>query len=344
MNLLASRRGRSRPGAVLAVSLLFAALAPARGLADEDVKARAQQLFKEGVQAMDKGDTATGCAKLRESLGLFTVANTLFNVAKCDEQEGKLGSALEHWQRGLALIDAKDKRAPVAKDRIAELEPRAPRMRIVVPVGQGPTTVVLDGRELEAKALDAPLVMDPGKHVMLIQVEGRKERRHELTLAEKERTEVVATGGPPEEKKEPAGSLSGGGPAGSGTTAKTPDASSGKGLRTAGFVVLGLGVAGGIAAGVTSYLYKTQHDDLKGYCDAHKLPNPCAVTGDLQTSASKSGPLVIGNAVAWGVGAAGISAGLVMVLVSARSGKSRETAVAPFFVGGGGGLTMTGRF
>ena len=89
-----------------------AALAPAVVRADEaaDRKAEAQRVFAEGQAAFDKGDATTGCRLMRKSLKLFAVANALFNVAQCDEQDGKLASALAHWQRGLLLSMAGGRR------------------------------------------------------------------------------------------------------------------------------------------------------------------------------------------------------------------------------------------
>jgi hypothetical protein len=337
----------ARSDRVRVVAVALAVLVPAHvtTASADDAKARAQQLFNEGLAAIEKGDPGTGCAKLRESLGLFTVANTLFNVAQCDEQDGKIASALEHWQRGLALLDARDKRAPVAKERIAALEPRVPRLRIVVPVGQGATTVVLDGRELAANVLDAPLLVEPGKHELLIRVPGRQERRHEVDLSAGERTEVVATPGPAATSSAPTASASASAPQPPPTASATvgplpPDA--GSGLRTAGYVSLGIGGAGFIAAAVTGGLIVANDGRIKEGC-----PQPASCPSDTFALVEKNRGLLPINAAAWGVGAAGIAAGAVMLLVAGRKGgapTSGMEVVAPLLVGGGGGLSVAGRF
>ncbi|HVK70299.1 MAG TPA: hypothetical protein VM694_37855, partial [Polyangium sp.] len=185
---------RLRGACLVAASLGLALVIGGAAYADEtDDKARAQKLFVEGRKAIEAGDKAVGCAKMRESMGLFAVANTLFNVAQCDEGEGKIAAALEHWERGLALVDAKDARAKVAKERINTLSPRVPRLRIVVPVGQPVSAVVLDGTELAPSTLSAPLYVEPGSHAIVVRATGRPDRKHELTLAEKERTVFVAS-------------------------------------------------------------------------------------------------------------------------------------------------------
>jgi hypothetical protein len=348
--MTASRRGRLHGvarAASLGLAVLGTALVSTAGA--QDAKARAQRLFQEGVEAIDKGDSATGCAKLRESLSLFAVANTLFNVAQCEEDEGKLSAALEHLQRGLSLIDAKDKRAAVAKGRITALDAKVPRLRVVVPVGQAPTTVVVDGREFQANALDLPLRVDIGKHALIIRVAGRQDRKHEVALAAGERTEVVATQGPPAEATPPPASASASSSASAPPLPPTASASSsatpppppppGSGLRTAGFVSLGVGAAALIAAGVTGGMVLSRRATANTICGADKI---CPQTFQSQLDSDKA--LVAGNAVAWGVGLAGAGLGGVLLLLSPRSSKGSAVNAAPIVVSRGAGIHVAGEF
>ncbi|MDI3288219.1 hypothetical protein [Polyangium sp. 15x6] len=328
-------RGACFVAAPLALALVIGGAAYAD---EKDDKARAQKLFVEGRKAIEAGDKATGCAKMRESMGLFAVANTLFNVAQCDEGEGKIAGALEHWERGLALIDAKDPRAKVAKERIGELSPRVPRLRIVVPPGQPVSAVVLDGTELSPTTLSAPLYVEPGSHTIVVRSEGRPDRKHELTLAEKERTEFVATPAAPG----PAASSSANGvPTASATSTgggTPPPPSSFR--RTAGFIVGGVGVAGLVAAGLTGAVIMAKASTLDD-CKAVGCPNN---QDDIKTYKS----LLVPNTVLWGVGLAGVGAGLVLVLTapSSSEGEVGKAAIVPvpMVVPGGGGMGLSGRF
>lgn len=300
----------------------------------QDPKARAQQLFQEGIAAIDEGDAATGCAKLRESLGLFAVSNTLFNVAQCDEKERRPSAALEHWKRGLGLLDATDPRAKLAKERIAALEPKVPQLRIVLPPGQGQTAVTLDGQEIAAAALETRIPLDPGKHVLLIRVPGRQDRQHEVVLAEGERTEVVATQGPPAPAPINAA------PAPTNTAPAPTDTAPppGSGLRTGGIVALSLGGAALVAAGVTGAMVLSRRSVADEKCGPQK--DMCPPGFESQLSSDKS--LVIGNTVAWGVGIAGLATGATLLILSARKGAS--VTPAPIAVQGGAGLGLAGTF
>ncbi|MDC3958037.1 hypothetical protein [Polyangium jinanense] len=333
-------RGACFVAAPLALAIVIGGAAHADEKAD---KARAQQLFVEGRKAIEAGDKATGCAKMRESMGLFAVANTLFNVAQCDEGEGKIAGALEHWERGLALIDAKDPRAKVAKERINALSPRVPRLRIVVPPGQPVSAVVLDGTELSPTTLSAPLYVEPGSHTIVVRAEGRPDRKHELTLAEKERTEFVATPAAP-------------GPSGSSSANVVPTATAsatGGGTppppssfrRTAGFIVGGVGVAGLIAAGVTGGVIMSKASGFDACKKTRDDGGSCTIE---QADVDTYNNLLVPNAVAWGVGIAGVGVGLVLVL-TAPSSKEGEAGKAsfvpvPIVVPGGGGMGLSGRF
>ncbi|UQA56339.1 hypothetical protein [Polyangium aurulentum] len=337
MAMISPRRRPALAGAVLVASVCVSTLASRPARAGDDAKARAQKLFIEGLGDIEKGNKEAGCAKLRESLGLFAVPNTHFNVARCDENEGKIAAALDHWQRGLALIDGKDKRAKVARERIEELETRVPRLRIVVPAGQVVSTVVLDGTEMEPSALESPLRLEPGKHEIVVRAKGRQDKKHELELGEKERTEVVATPGPLEVAAVPTATAT--------STAKVPPPPpppSGGWRRTAGFVAGGVGVAGFIAAGITGGVIMSQHGTITEECKDKK----CSPEGDDLVQSNKT--LLVANSVAWGVGIAGVGAGLALILTAPSSKTPKDeapsAAFAPLFVPGGGGLGVTGRF
>jgi hypothetical protein len=336
------------PTAALLGAVLLAA---APGRADEDPKLRAQKLFQQGLAAMDSGDAAGGCGMLRQSLGLFAVPNTLFLVAQCDEQEGKLGTALEHWKRGLSLIDAKDKRAAKAKERIAALDAKAPRLRVVLPTGQAPK-LTLDGSELDPAALEAPLVLDPGKHALVVRAPGREDRTHEVTLAAGERTEIVAALGPV--ASGPTAPPKGEPPKGEPPKSEPPkseppkDTSAGSGLRTGGYVTLGLAGAAFVVAGITGGMilsHKSEAEDPNaGKCSATNGGAPYVCHPDYASSLQTAKNLLAPNTIAWGVGLAAAATGAALVIVGVRAGKTSPVTAAPLVTRDGGGVWLTGRF
>lgn len=308
-------------------SALVGLLLPAVAHADdaEARKAEAERLFAAGQAAFEKNDSAQGCALMRESLGLFTVANTLFNVAQCDEKDGKLKSAYDHWHRGLSLVDPQDQRVPVAKKSIEVLEARLPRVHVIIPANVGDVHVLIDDVEIAPDKLAEPLRVDPGKHAIVFKKDGHEDKRVELALDEAERTEIVAEVGKAVEK----------GP--DPVLPKVKPANGG--LRTGGFVALGLGGAGIVGAVITGALVVSKQKAIDAQC-----PN-FACTAEGLDLVEQRGPLVVTNAVLWGVGIAGVGAGVAMVLVSARKGgDTRAVVTTPLVLPGGGGIGLSGRF
>jgi hypothetical protein len=95
------------------------------------------------------------------------------------------------------------------------------------------------------------------------------------------------------------------------------------GRRTAGFVVIGIGIAGGVAAGVTGGLLLSRKSSIDAAC-----PNKrCSPEGRRLIDGSTG--LFVGNGVAWGVGIAGVVAGTVLVVTAPRSPLTMGPQAAP---------------
>lgn len=302
-------------------------------VADEpDTKTRAQELFLDGRKAIDDGDWTTGCPKVRQSLELFAVANSHFTVAQCDEREGRISGALDHWERGVALVDDRnDPRTKVAKDHIAVLEPRVPRIRVVVPPASASAVILMDGSELAASTLVAPLRVEPGKHVFVVRARGRQDFRREIKVGERERTEFVANVGAP--------IVSGPAPSatGSGTTAPpdepVPPSAPMHPRKVGGFVVGGIGAASLLVSAGTAFGVQAAAECKKsGSCTADEI--------------SKFQSLYIANGVTFGVGLIGVGVGLAMILTAPKTvdKNAAHVFVVPFGVPAGAGIGLAGRF
>lgn len=300
---------------------------------DQESQEKAQRLFLEGRELLERGNDREACARFEGSLALAERANTLFNVAQCDEKAGRLVAALQRWNRGIALIGANDERATLARERAAALDRRLPRVTIVLS-GQVPpgTRVRADGVLLESASLGAPRPMDPGEHALVVEAPGRIDQRVQVQLAEGEQREVIVVPGPADPGRRANGPQNGDK---SGPTPPPPG--DGDGRRVAGLVVGGLGVAGLIAAGVTGGILVARNDSIQQHCPESR----CDAEG--RDTIEGSGPLFIVNAVTWGVGLAGVGAG-VALLISAGGEPSPKAALAPTALPGGGGFALTGRF
>lgn len=106
------------------------ALLAASGSALAQVPA-ADEAFQRGREALKVGKYEEACAAFEESQRLDPQLTTQFNIALCDEQLGKLASALAIY-RELAEKDDNASRRAKAADMIVQLDARAARLRIEV--------------------------------------------------------------------------------------------------------------------------------------------------------------------------------------------------------------------
>jgi hypothetical protein len=165
------------------------------GVAYADDDERARQLFDQGHDAADRGDHATACQRFEESLALVRRASTLLNLGACYDKLGRLTTALRYWQEGAGALPPEDERVARAHERIASLEDRIPRLRLVVPAELPPgATVALDGTTLTD--LDAELRVDPARHEVSLVAPGHAPTRVVVTVSERARDTVTLTLGP----------------------------------------------------------------------------------------------------------------------------------------------------
>ena len=341
---------RVRPGAatarmgaaVLGLALPLLAANPAWSQSAADT-AKAEALFREARTALARGDHATACPKLGESLRLARRASTLFNLAECEAAKGQLVAALERWQEGIALLDAKDNRVADARDRAAAIDKRVPRLRLqLAPEVPGEARVEIDGAEIAHDRLGALVPVNPGEHVLTLTAPGRREQRVPVTLAEGERKEVTLAFPPsaPDKAGQPGTRP--------GTAAWAPPSmatdqapSSGRATRRAiGFVVGGVGVAGlgvGIATGLMTIGKKNDVDDA---CDRAQ----CTTTAT-QDAADSGKTLSTISTLTFVGGAVGIGVGAVLVVTSLSGGgpqRAGSAALAPMWLPGGAGVCFGG--
>jgi hypothetical protein len=306
-------------------------LVPREAFADdaEERKAKAKKLFDAGSAAIAKGDKQAGCDLMRESLELFVVANSMFQVSMCDEREKKFASALAHWKRGLALVDKGDPRTRVAARTIAALEKRVPRIKVLVPSRVSPVVVLIDDEEIATEELANPVPVDPGNRIITIRKQGHQDKRFDVALDEGQRTEVMVDVGPPLPSKEPEK-----------RRIDEPPPQNGRGFRTAGFVALGVGVVGVAGVAVTSGLIVSNDNVIDEKC-ANKM---CDM--DTLNIVEKQRSLLPVNAAMWAVAGVGAAGAALFFVMDARSAKPNTSTVGifPLPLAGGGGIGLSGRF
>jgi hypothetical protein len=181
------------------VGLLPAFASFARAGAD-DVVAAGEALFRRGLEDMLAGRFATGCPALAESNRLDPRLGTLFTLAECHANAGEIASAVAHYQDFLVAVNRLPaaqrvrhrERVQVAERRKAELEPVVPQLILSLRPGTDPRAVVMrDGITLGQPARGVPLPIDPGRHVVSVQLPGGERQEVMVDIARGETKEVI---------------------------------------------------------------------------------------------------------------------------------------------------------
>jgi len=188
-------RARRIVGLACAAAIgLSAAGARAQQPARDPVAAEA--LFKAARALVEKGDYAAGCPKFEASLALNPSASTMLNIAQCHEREGKIATAWSDYSRALVLnreTPGETRRKgleEIAKKGLTALEPRVPKLRVVVKDAPEGLEVKRDGTALPAAAIGEALPADPGDYEIEATAPGYKAATRKITL-EEGKTETV---------------------------------------------------------------------------------------------------------------------------------------------------------
>ena len=137
-------------------------------LAQDDSGAAAEVLFREGKALFDAGRFAEACPKFAESYRLDSGLGTLGNLALCYEKLGKTASAWARWVDLAALAGRAGQadRTRIAKEHIAELEPKL--VKLIIDVPRDHHVVGLEVRRdqtvVAEVSLGSAVAVDPGMH------------------------------------------------------------------------------------------------------------------------------------------------------------------------------------
>jgi hypothetical protein len=301
--------------------------------------AAAEALFREGREQVELGNYAQACPKFLESERLDPATGTVFNLAECQERTGKLASSWQNWRKALEQLAPGDSRIPIASARLAALEPRLPHLTLrLAPGAPDDTHVLRDKVDLRKASFGVALPVDPGNHTLTVLADHHENARQTVHLDEAQSLTVEVAPGPRlPETAPPALALTSPAPSPSAPSG-VPAPSHASTLRTAGWVTGGVGVAGFIAAVVTGVVIVEDKSTANSQCTGG------CMAGTSGASAVNSGRTMLPlNAVAWGVGIAGVGAGVTMILLAGRKGESAAAASASLEAGAGG-VTWRGRF
>lgn len=305
----------------LVVALALALPAPALAQPVPPARhAQAEEQFKLGREAQTKGDCRRALELFRASHAAEPGRGKLVNIAICEKDVGLLASALRHFEEVLPQLKGDD-RAPIVEKHLAELRPRVPVLRLDPAPGAPAVTVKIDG---EAAQVGAEILLDPGKHTILVSASGRADGRQEVELKPQERRTVRVELGALLSTPE-------------GAPAKPDEErpAMGNGRRLAGFVIGGAGAAAlvvGVGTGIASIL---AHGSAVSACPTH--------TGCPQSvldTASRGRALAVASTATFVTGALLAGAGVALVVTSggAKAQPAAGLVLLP------GGARVEGRF
>jgi hypothetical protein len=320
-----------RGGALAAAVVCLAA--PARA---QDVAA-AEALWNRGMADMEAGDYPKACPAIGESYRLDPRPGTLFTLAECEFRRGRLATAFARYGDYLALLDAlsPEKRArqqaqgrdKAARDQRAALGPQVPELTLTLgPRAPSGAVVKRDGVVLAEPSLGIALPVDPGEHVITLEIPGKPPSERRVTLAPREKKVLMLeeqeparaapppTPPPPPPPPRPRPALA---PIAAPLPPPPPTPRSGPSAqKIAGYTVGGAGAAGVVVGAVLGGLTLAKKGTINAECRLVSGTHTCSQAGlDARSSAVALGNGSTASVIA---GAALAATGAALILTDRR--------------------------
>ena len=305
----------------------------AQGSADR--VATAQGLYESAAELIKAGRFAAACPKLEESQRLDPAMGTQFFLATCYESTDRPTSA---WSLFLEVANAakasgKALREATATQRAAALEPRLPRITVVVAEANAglPGLAVSRGdTPLKPVVWGSPIPVDFGAHTVRAAATGKVP--WDATVSVRELGQRVEVRVPPLlDASPPVGQEPGAGdgadpPARASTT---QDASQRFPAQRVAALVVGItGAAGLVAGGSLGLLARSAWLQADAACPAHTACSPAA-----HEESARAVSLAMGSTIAFAVSGAAVTAGLVTWFTTTVRGPSARVRLTPAAAG-----------
>lgn len=297
------------------------------------IKDASDIVFNEGVELASKHEYAKAAERFKKAIALRDTLGARIELAKCYEALGKVASALEQW-RHVYTEAAKDadnpkaqRRKKLAADAIPRLEPRLSGIILEVPESLRTMTgflIKLDREPVAAVHWGQTISADVGEHqIEVMALDQVPWRRTVRVQAEKETVRLSIE---PDWK-------------GAGSSSNPQSSSQTSGLRIAGAIGIGLGVAGLGVSGVFGGLAIRRNDAANdGHCDAR---DRCDRTGyDLRKEALSFASVSTAVGI---VGGLSLATGIVLVAVAPKKSAPKQGSSVRLDLGLSG-ITVHGTF
>jgi hypothetical protein len=301
----------------------------------------AAKLYKDAAKDMELREYSRACPKLEAARKIVPGhVRTAMSLAECYDKLGQPATALEVFKTARSIASAQGKADKVAEidAKVEAIRPRVPHLTIIVPKGIASLpglSLVRNDVPIPVSQWGAAVPINPGKYVIEVTALDKAPWKApvEIEIGKDATVEVS----PP--WNEPA--KTGANPQDGNRSQDTGSTSSGRsGLRTAGFVGIGLGAVGlGVGAVLGGLAVSKNNESDDGHC---KPDNHCDQIGfDLRTEGR-----TLGNAstAAFVLGGVFVAAGVISVVVSGKSKEASGNAPQASFWVGPSGLGVRGRW
>lgn len=289
--------------------------------------AAADALFKRAVPEFEAGHFGTACPMLEESHRLDPKAGTLFTLAECHAQWGKIASALVEYRSYIRQVDEmapdkRDKHEPRyrrAKEQAAAIEPHVPELSLALPAdAPAGTKVIRNGNEVSRPSLGLGVPVDPGEHEIVVEVPGREavKRTVRVERGEKARVDLVLPAAKPASTNDIRGRV---GTSSAEKHEPTPPGASGG--RTGIYVTGGIGIAGIAVGAITGGLAMSKTSFIDEHC-----PNKKCLDKEGKETADNAQTLAMVSTIGFGVGIAGAATATILALVSGGADEKKGQA------------------
>ncbi|MGC4086608.1 MAG: hypothetical protein QM756_01685 [Polyangiaceae bacterium] len=146
----------------------------------------AETLYREGRRLAAEQRYDEAIAKLSESYRIDPGVGTLLALAVCHEAQGRLATAWVEFGDAMraAQRDKRDDRVQLARDHLAQIEPKLSRLTIALAPQESlaELDVRLDGVRIGAAAQGVAVPIDPGQHRVDATAPGRVPFSHTFTI------------------------------------------------------------------------------------------------------------------------------------------------------------------
>lgn len=322
----------------------------ARAPPTSDALNQARALFAEALRDENARRYDAALEKFRRVSRVKDTPPVEYRIGSCYEGLGQWAHAYEAYRAAVELGQRDAGSTEVVKAaqaRMDALGTRVARLTVTLPAGApADAKVRIDDTPVEREALQEPLVLEPGNHVVTATASDAAPFRTEIALPEGGQGSLSVTltprPPPPPATTPPATSTSMSTAQGNGTAKTLDDGSS---RRTMGWVAIAGG--GALIAGsvVTLLLRHGAISSLNESCPGGRCP-PGSNQSDLESTRSRAlaeGPIAVILGIA-GVAAAGVGAYLLVTAPAANAPATGHAMLVPVIRSDGGEAALVGRF